>query len=521
MARAKEVGIRKVIGASKRSIAGQFLLETFNANLISIVISVTIIPIIIPPLSEFLGKKLEIAIWYNGEPIIFLFWIIMGIVFLISALITGLYPSIVFSNTQPAVILKSYIVGLGRIFASKKALNNGFVLVQFSAVYILIALTLGTFLQLNYLQDKNLGFNKDQVLVLKTMMKSEPEQKRLSYLKESLNSESSVKYTSTSSCVPGEPNEILTGLFNFQGDPNWCNPSNISVDSEFLDVLGIHLIAGRNFKPEEQLDLDAILVSKTTAQALGYENPEDILGNVFGTGGVVHNDSSRTKKVIGVFEDYHQMSPKEIIKPMYLEKEGRFRTTNINGNKTTKFEFTDLDGSYLSIQLSSENIQTTVKKIKSTWEEVFPDYPFDYFFMDENYHAQYNSDLKFGAIFLVFTIIAIILACLGFLGMTLFLINPRTKEIGIRKIMGASLINLFGLMISRFMILILFAGLVGIPFTCFILRNLLNEFAYRIDLSWWLFAAPLAFILIIALLTIGGNTLRKVNANPVEALRYE
>lgn len=206
---------------------------------------------------------------------------------------------------------------------------------------------------------------------------------------------------------------------------------------------------------------------------------------------------------------------------MYLEKEGRFRTTNINGNKTTKFEFTDLDGSYLSIQLSSENIQTTVKKIKSTWEEVFPDYPFDYFFMDENYHAQYNSDLKFGAIFLVFTIIAIILACLGFLGMTLFLINPRTKEIGIRKIMGASLINLFGLMISRFMILILFAGLVGIPFTCFILRNLLNEFAYRIDLSWWLFAAPLAFILIIALLTIGGNTLRKVNANPVEALRYE
>ncbi|MCK5207853.1 MAG: ABC transporter permease, partial [Cyclobacteriaceae bacterium] len=150
MSRAKEVGVRKVIGASKRSIATQFLLETFNANLISIVISVTIIPIIIPPLSEFLGKDLDIAIWYNGHPNVFLFWGILAFVLLISALITGLYPAMVFSNTQPAVILKSFVHGLGRIFAPKKKLNNGFVLVQFSAVYVLIAITLGTFLQLNY-----------------------------------------------------------------------------------------------------------------------------------------------------------------------------------------------------------------------------------------------------------------------------------------------------------------------------------------------------------------------------------
>ena len=166
-------------------------------------------------------------------------------------------------------------------------------------------------------------------------------------------------------------------------------------------------------------------------------------------------------------------------------------------------------------------MQETVKQIEKTWKEIFPSYAFDYFFQDDMYNQQYKAELKFGAIFLLFTIISISLACLGFLGICLFLITQRTKEIGIRKILGASIANLFGLMIYRFMGLILFAGLVGIPVTWYILNRMLQEFAHRIDLSWWIFAIPLVLILFIALLTIGGNTLRKVNANPVEALRYE
>jgi len=206
---------------------------------------------------------------------------------------------------------------------------------------------------------------------------------------------------------------------------------------------------------------------------------------------------------------------------MTISKEGRYNRWSKDPEKVNDFTFNKVDRAYLSLKLNTENMTQKIAKVKEKWNEVFPDYPFDYFFLDENYNKQYQSDVKFGSIFLLFTIISISLACLGFLGMSLFLINRRTKEIGIRKIMGASLTNLFGLMISRFMILILIAGLVGIPFTYFILSKLLNEFAYRIDLSWWIFAAPLAFILIIALLTIGVNTLRKVNANPVEALRYE
>ena len=166
-------------------------------------------------------------------------------------------------------------------------------------------------------------------------------------------------------------------------------------------------------------------------------------------------------------------------------------------------------------------MKDNIKQIEKNWKNVFPGYAFDYFFQDDMYYQQYQAELKFGTIFLVFTILAISLACLGFLGICLFLINRRTKEIGIRKILGASIANLFGLMIYRFMGLIFVAGLVGIPITWYVLNRLLQEFANRIELSWWLFAVPLVLILFIALCTIGFNTLRKVRANPVEALRYE
>lgn len=255
---------------------------------------------------------------------------------------------------------------------------------------------------------------------------------------------------------------------------------------------------------------------------MGILQPDDIIGHQFNINPADRSDPYGNCNVVGVFKNYHHLSPKETIEPLLIIREGRHFTKLENGERVPGWLIgKKYDRFFLSIKLNTENLQNSVQEINQLWKQVYPQYGFDYFFIDENYDTQYHSDLKFGGIFLVFTIISISLACLGFLGMTLFLINQRTKEIGIRKIMGASLTNLFGLMISRFMILILFAGLVGIPFTWYVLTRLLQEFANRIELSWWLFAVPLVLILLIALITIGGNTLRKVNANPVESLRYE
>ncbi len=392
---------------------------------------------------------------------------------------------------------------------------------QYGTVYILLAVTIGFYHQINYLQNIDLGFDGNQILTVRTPMRNKLDFDKIDYLKDQLDGNNFIEQSSMSSSVPGRQIFWLNWLKRIHQDSIRSAAIYISADENYLDLYGIRLIAGRDFEGNSQNDKNAIIIEKQMLRFLGFENPEAILGEELGIGSNRSKDPFRVRRVIGVIDDYHHTSPKAIDWPIAIIQEGGYLTKVENGKRVVKKSFREYDNSYLSLKLNSANIRQDVKQIENTWKDVFPSYAFDYFFQDDMYNKQYKADLKFGTIFLVFTIISISLACLGFLGICLFLINQRTKEIGIRKILGASIANLFGLMIYRFMGLILFAGLVGIPVTWYLLNRMLQEFAHRIDLPWWIFAIPLGFILIIALLTIGGNTLRKVNANPVEALRYE
>jgi putative ABC transport system permease protein len=400
-------------------------------------------------------------------------------------------------------------------------LRSILIFTQYASVYILIALTIGFYLQIKHLQNSELGFDGSQVLVLPTPMKVQVDFDKIEYLKNVLNAENFVQHISMSSSVPGKPILWSSWLGMIQQDSIKSPNKYISADENFLDLYGMKIIAGRNFDHDNPSDQNAVIIEKGTLEFLGYTNPEDILGEELSIFIERINDPFAGRRVIGVIDDYHHTSPKTIVWPIAIIQEGGYLTREENGSQVIRTSFHSYDRSYLSLKLNSDNIKKTISQIEGSWQKVFPGYVFDYFFQNDMYNKQYQADLKFGTIFLVFTIISISLACLGLLGICIFLINRRTKEIGIRKILGASIANLFGLMIYRFMGLILVAGIFGIPITWYVLNRLLQEFAIRIDLSWWIFAIPLGFVLIIALLTIGGNTLRKVNANPVEALRYE
>lgn len=519
-AREKEAGLRKVIGANKKSMITQIMLETLNANVIAAMVSFTIITLAIPALSTFLGKHLEVALWYQGIPSAWLFSTLFLLIFFISTAVTGLYSAFVFSGAPTMLLLKKTSAPSRITFSGKEKLRSAFVLVQFSSVYILIAITLGIYLQLDFIQNKELGFNKDQIMVVKTMMNDHYDKRRITQLKQRLKSAGITNLVSSSSNVPGQQVQYYLGLFNLQGDPNWADNLEVTVDEDFIPTMDINIIEGRNFNPGEDIDIDKILINEATLYDLGYKNAQDIIGKEVGTGGNI-NRKGWSREVIGVFEDIHYISPKELINRMTISKEGRYRRWSKNPAERNEVRFHEVDRAYLSIKLNTENVNQKVTSVAELWKDVFPNYPFDYFFLDAYYDQQYQSDKKFGSVFLAISGISISLACLGFLGMSLFLINRRTKEIGIRKVLGASLKDLFGLMIYRFIVLILIAGIVGIPITYYVLRDLLNEFAYRIDLSWWIFVIPLGIILITAFVMIAGYTIKKVRANPVEALRYE
>ena len=521
MTRAKEAGVRKVIGANRGAIASQFMIETLIANFIALLISVTIISLALPYMHVFIGKSLGMSIWFNGLPNDGLFWFMLIALFFISFLVTGLYPSIAFSNTKPVIILKNQSYGIRNRLASGKNIRAAFVFTQFTSAYILLGVTLGIYLQLNFLQQKELGFNQEQILVIQSPLKDSLNMNKIEYYNEKLKAENISNTIGLSSSVPGKRKTIDVGIHNIPANQHWSNCNMITADAEYVHLFNFKFLAGRNFSDQYESDKNAIIINEKLFSDLGYHEPNDIIGheiNLYGADPSVPMDESK-RRIIGVIENYHHLSPKEDYIRIAIIQEGGELTVIRNGERMIKTK--NDDRSFISLSVRADEIQKTVASANKLWNEIFPGFNFKYFFVDQNYDTQYRAELKFGTTFLVLTIISIGLACLGFLGMSLFLINRRTKEIGIRKILGASLTNLFGLMIYRFLLLILFAGLVGIPFTWFILKNLLNEFAYRIDLSWWLFAAPLGLILIISLVTIGGNTLRKVNANPVKALRYE
>jgi len=487
--RYREVGVKKVYGAKRSQLIFQFLSESLLFSVFAAIIALLIIAQIWPLVHEYSG--LEISVLFDN-----LNWFAGGLIALtlLVGIAAGSYPAFYLSSFHPASIVKG-------IKTDKTRLNYRKVLVilQFVISITLIGSTLIIINQLNYLQNKKLGFKKDNVVAVPFDHRSAT--RSVESLKNDLFSHPEVISVTTSSTIPGQggtrQNVFQPEGFVQKDAPLICA---INVDKDFLPTMNIELIAGRNFSDKYSTDpAKSIIINETAVKRFGWKNP-------LGKKVTEWIGSQPTKTVIGVVKDYHFTPLHYKIAPLIIENE-----TNGENHRTN----------YFLIRIASTNINESINFIQSVLENKNSPLPFKFFFLDENFNDLYNSEMRFSRIFSYFTSIAIFLACLGLLGLAAYTAEQRTKEIGIRKVLGASIGSVTVMLSKEFIKSVVFANLIAWPVTYFAMNRWLQNFAYRINISWWMFASAGAFALGIALLTVSFQAIRAATANPVESLRYE
>ena len=495
--RAKEVGLRKTVGAGFWTLVRQFLIESLVINSIAICCAYFLVEITYPLWNEVIGMPASFSLWNNPGLLILL----AALVF-VSPLIAGIYPSVVLSTYKPASILK----GSFKNSAKGILLRQGLVVVQFAVSIILIAVVIIFGRQLSFMQNKNLGFNINQKLVLNVPANIKEGEDRTSVCNTFINelrNQSLIEDAAYSSIVPGMENGDITGGVRYgkQSIEDGKQMYFVYVSENYLDFFNIDLVSGRNFFDSELNGLyqndseQALLINESALKTFGFTSPGEAL-NVD-----ILQDKNRIGKVIGVIKDYHQQSLDKEIKPAIFKAVTR--------------------GNYFIFNMNTADISKRIDGIKELYAEMFPGNPFEYNFLDEFFNRQYMSNIQTAKIVGMFTFLSIFISCLGLIGLSSLMAIQKTKEIGIRKVLGAYIHSILFLLSKQFIKLVLISNLIAYPVIYFIMSRWLQNFAYRIDISWWIFVLSGSIALAIAFIAVSFNTLKAASANPVESLRCE
>ena len=489
--RVREVGVRKSLGSEKGQIARLFLTESVLLTLIAAVFAAILTSLALPVFNRLTGKPL--GLWNYGVGYTLL--ALLGFS-LFTGLLAGSWPAFFMSSFKTINALK------GRL--SSRLGNAGFrkVLVsfQFVVAIVLIAATIVTWRQLQYVNGKNLGFNKDQVL---TFPLHDPAlRSRIPALREQLLKSPFIESVAAASNPMGN-NRIGTRGFRVERNGKFDEDAsllsqNFMIDEEFLKTLDIPLVKGRNFsmdRPGERYT--AILINETMAKEFGLKDP-------IGARVQFRADTVRERRIIGVVKDFHLYSLQHKIMPVAMMMPP---VAYMEDN--------------LYVRLNNDHIPEGLRHVEKVYAEFEKNYPIAIHFLDENFSQQYHSEQLQGKIFMIFTGLAIFIACLGLFGLAAFTAEQRTKEIGVRKVLGASVANITGMLSKDFLKLVLIAAVLAVPLAWWAMRAWLNDFAYRISLAWWMFAAAAILAFIIALATVGYQAVRAALANPSDSLRAE
>ncbi|UCF62849.1 MAG: ABC transporter permease [bacterium] len=483
--RAKEVGMRKVVGSNRTRLIGQFLTESIFLSFISLICGLLIVESILPLYQNFIGRSLQVN--YLGDAKVIPALIFLGL--LIGA-VSGSYPAFALSSFKPIQVIG------GNLNRGKKGVwfRNILVLVQFTISIFLIIGTIVVFQQLKHFQSKNLGFDKDQVLVIKNPSSLGH---MINPLKESIAQHPQVEDISGSNTLPGR--SFSNRGFRAEGIDGGFTLNMCVCDPDFLETLKIKLRTGRFFAREFASDSTAIVLNQKAVELLGWNDP---IGKRILIGG-----EKRIKfNVIGVIEDYHYESLHQEIRPMGLFLAGGYFRQNEN---------------FISVRLRTENVTATIEYIRSTWKKFVPQKPFEYSFLDEDYNSQYLNEEQTRKIFSVFSFLAIFIACLGLFGLASFSAQRRTREVGIRKALGASFTHIILILNQEFLKWVLIANVIAWPLAYYFMNSWLQNFAYRINIEWWIFLLAAVVALIIAVMTVSFQSIKAAFINPSDALRYE
>ncbi len=481
--RAKEVGLRKVVGSYRSSLITQFLTESTLYSLLSIVLGVLLAWAFLPLFNQLAGKQLVFP-W--GSQVLFP---IIGLAVIGIGLLAGLYPAFYLSGFRPAQVLKGQL-SQG---AKNRLLRSGLVIFQFTTSIILIVGTLIINGQMRFILNKKIGFDKDQVMVIQgTHTLGE----QVQTLKDEMEKIPAVQRVTVSDYLPVRMDGVKRN-----GNPFW-KEGKISedlsaggqfwpVDEDYIPTLGIQLLEGRNFNRKLATDSEAAIINQSLARALGLDHPI----------GARITNADRIMQVIGVVEDFNFESMRDEMDGLCL----------VLGNSPTM----------MAVKLNGQQMSETVGAISNLWQDFSPNQAIRFTFLDESYANMYESVQRTGTIFSCFTVLAIFIACLGLFGLAAFTTEQRTKEIGIRKVLGASVAGIVQLLSKDFVKLVLTALVIASPIAWWAMNQWLQDFAYRIDIEWWVFAVAGMAAVGISLLTVSFQTIKAAAANPVESLRSE
>ena len=479
--RAREIAVRKVVGSNRTQLLIQFLVESSVLTVIALVVAVVAVELVLPAFNAFSGKQLTPAFLLNP------FWI-LGLAggAVVVTLVAGLYPAMVLSSLRPVAMLKRS----GFPGERKRAVRSGLVVFQFAVSIALIAGTLVVQRQLGFLSRRDLGFDKEQVLVIQRayLLGS-----RLNMFKEEVRKDPQTIDIGSSSTIPGR----LFGQSSYRDEHSETSYSlhEAGVDAGFIPTLRINLVAGRNFSDAIASDSSAVILNQAAARLFGWEDP---LGKRLAYPG---SRSTWRGTVVGIVKDFNFQSLHDRIQPLVM--------------------FYQPSQQYVTVRLKPRELQESVQHVEALWRNLVPQQPFQFSFLDQDFDALYRADQRTGTILSVFTLLAIAIACLGQVGLVAFIIERRTKEIGVRKVLGASTGSVVGLLSKDFVLLIVGANVIAWPIVLYAMNRWLEQFAYRIEISWWILAGAGVLALLVALLTVSIQSVRAAMANPVDSLRYE
>lgn len=485
--RAKEVGVRKVLGSNKSQLQIQFIIETFLIVVVAVILATVITIIALPYTNQLLELSLSFSVLISREVLLFL----LAVTIVVTAL-AGFYPSIVLSRFNPINALKSKLA----VSTTKGiSLRRGLVVFQFIIAQALIIGTLIIVQQMNYFMNQPLGFDKDAIVNVPFRPDSTGG-KLTDYLKQQLLSKG-VQSVSFNSNSPMEDNNNMFTTFKFDHAIKDADFQAISkfVDNDYISTYKLQLVAGRNLEPVGYTK--EFLVNESFVKNLGIKKPADIIGKEIS----MMNGLIKCP-VVGVVKDFNDRSLRNDLSPLLM-------ATN-----STMYR-------QASIKLATANITSTMESIKKIWEQTFPNHVYEYSFLDEKIDSFYKQENQLSQLYKIFAAIAIFLSCLGLYGLASFMAVQRIKEVGIRKVLGASAGNIVYLFSKEFIILISIAFVIATPIAWYFMYQWLQDYVYRINISWWIFAAGGIAAIIIALATISFQAIKAALANPVKSLRTE
>jgi putative ABC transport system permease protein len=485
--RTLEVGVRQVFGASRQSIFSSFLLESIFLVVLSFILGVFFLQLI-TPLFDSISSQSSSEIIKNSTS-----WFLMAIIILLIGFAAGWYPAIFLSSLNPTEILKGKMVK-GK---DKLRFRNSMIVVQFTISIFLLCSTWLINRQINFINGKDLGFDMENVILLS--LRNGEMINNYQMLKNELMGISNVEWVSASSSYIGSFNQRRGFYRNESTRKEMMMILNLQCDDNFLKFMGINILQGRDFLPEDQADENKIIVNETLVHEFGINDP---IGKAFRLPSAGNESDDVKMEIIGVCKDFHCASLHEPVKPLIIWK-----------NKT--------QCRYVMVKVSGSNPHSSIKEVSERWNQIFPDYPFEYFFLKENYNMQYKADVNSNRVFIMFTVLALAIACLGIFGLTAYTTRKRIREISIRKVLGANEKDIMMLISKDFMILIIISAIISIPASLYFIDKWLQNFSFRIAVGWVVFVVAPLFASFIALLTINIKVYFAAKQNPVESMRYE